>query len=854
MGKTQSRILISTEQRAKKLRALSALRWPLRRTWLGLFAERFIRAFWPLWSIMFVLYAAVSFGLQDRLTLELFYFLGLGSLGALAWFTYQGFAGFRWPRGAEVMDRLDRSLKGRPLSAMWDEQAIGASDVQSVQVWSVHVERMIDMARKARAVAPDLRLSQSDPFALRYVAASALVVGLLFGAANRGGNLIEKIAPDSAVAVVTGPLFEGWIEPPQYTGKPSIYLNDVAGDLPIEVPEGSRVTLRLYGPSGDAEFSESVSGAATPLGIDDLSSGQNFLVSQSGDLTVTVSGGKTKSWNLRMIADAPPTIERLGEVERTPNGEMRLTFKAGDDYGVLGGQARIELDLPAVDRRYGLTFDPEPIEPIILDIPLPYNGETREFEDVIVDDLAQHPWAGLPVRLFLSASDAVQDSANSGNETIILPGRRFFDPLAASIVELRRDLLWNRENAPRVAQVLRAVTYLPEDIFDNEKAFLAIRSAIRRIEGDLQSNLSDTVRDDVVDLMWHAALLIEEGDVNDAAEALRRAQERLSEAIENGATEEELAQLSDELRRAMQEYMEQLARDAEQNPDRETAQQGERREITSNDLQNMLDRIEDLARQGRNQEAQALLEQLRQMMENMEVARRGPGQDEGPGLQGMRDLQDTMRQQQELADEAFRRLQDRFNGNSNGDMQFGDPGRNDNGRPREGNSLPSLQELARRQEALRQLLENQRGALPESGNEEGRLTRDALRRAEREMGEAGDALRNNDPAAALDNQAEALEALREGIQRLGEDLAQTENPNRGRQGAQQGARDPESREDPLGRQAGTTGRIGSEEELLSEQEMFKRSQDLIDEIRRRSGQRDRPRLELDYLKRLLDRF
>ena len=29
-----------------------------------------------------------------------------------------------------------------------------------------------------------------------------------------------------------------------------------------------------------------------------------------------------------------------------------------------------------------------------------------------------------------------------------LPARRFFDPLAAAVIEQRRDLLWSRENAP----------------------------------------------------------------------------------------------------------------------------------------------------------------------------------------------------------------------------------------------------------------------------------------------------------------------------------------------------------------------------------------------------------------------
>ena len=38
------------------------------------------------------------------------------------------------------------------------------------------------------------------------------------------------------------------------------------------------------------------------------------------------------------------------------------------------------------------------------------------------------------------------------------------------------------------------------------------------------------------------------------------------------------------------------------------------------------------------------------------------------------------------------------------------------------------------------------------------------------------------------------------------------------------------------------------------EDMMRRAQELFDEIRRRSGEQSRPEVELDYLKRLLDRF
>ena len=70
-------------------------------------------------------------------------------------------------------------------------------------------------------------------------------------------------------------------------------------------------------------------------------------------------------------------------------------------------------------------------------------------------------------------------------------------------------------------------------------------------------------RDEIAEALWELALQIEEGDLNDALERLRRAQEQLAEAMRNGATDEEIASLMQELRQAMQDYMRQLAEQSE---------------------------------------------------------------------------------------------------------------------------------------------------------------------------------------------------------------------------------------------------------------------------------------------------
>ena len=120
------------------------------------------------------------------------------------------------------------------------------------------------------------------------------------------------------------------------------------------------------------------------------------------------------------------------------------------------------------------------------------------------------------------------------------------------------------------------------------------------------------------------------------------------------------------------------------------------------------------------------------------------------------------------------------------------------------------------------------------------------------MDGAEGALRQDDYAGAIDQQSEAMEALREGMRSLGEAMAQQ---NQGQTGQGDQASDLISQNrDPLGRSTGSQGSLGTDDNLLQGEDAYRRARELLDEIRRRSGDSERPRIELDYLRRLLDRF
>src|SRR6056297_3998755 len=106
----------------------------------------------------------------------------------------------------------------RPITALRDTVAVGNSDPATQSVWDVHVARMAARAAEARVPEPDLRLSARDPYALRYVAATALAMALLFGTLGRVSEVGDAVGLGPGAASASGPSWEGWVEPPIYTG------------------------------------------------------------------------------------------------------------------------------------------------------------------------------------------------------------------------------------------------------------------------------------------------------------------------------------------------------------------------------------------------------------------------------------------------------------------------------------------------------------------------------------------------------------------------------------------------------------------------------------------------------------
>lgn len=803
--------------RQRKL--LSFLSGRIALTKASLLLENFLRAFWPLLTLAGFAYAALAFGALAVLPEGMALWVVAALVLLAGWLLFRGVRGFSLPSRSQALDRLDQNLENHPIASLQDSPAINTRDPFAKELWAAHIAQMQAAAKAAQAPMPAPDLPQQDRVGLRLLALTAVLAALLFapkyGVEALHTSLGGEVGPAGPSVAI-----EAWASPPAYTGKPAIYLTELAQGARVELPIGSEITLRTYG-DGAFSLNEGVSGEAAELFAPEPDSpprDARFAALLNGEIEVLDGNTSLGKWEVAIIPDEPPSLAVPDGISKSREGELSIEYAAQDDYGIVATRYIIHPELDNVTRAYGLTPDPTVLpEDMTGELPLPFSQDLTDIKETLLADYSKHIWAHLPVSITLEVTDGAGQVASLVLETDELPALSFFDPLAGAIVEQRRDILWSAENDPRVSQVLRAVSYHPEEgLFSSASTYLLLRSAIRRMGYQMEDGLDDSERAGLEELLWQIALQIENGDLSGAEARLRRAQERLSQALENGATNEEIADLMDELREATDDYLDMLAQNME--PGEQQQAQGEGQTITQDQLQEMLDKIQELSENGQTEEAQQLLEELQNFMDNMQMTQ-GSGGSPRPGSAEQQQLQDGLQEQQELSDEAFQQLQEQF-GQQQGEQEG------------------AGQDLAERQEQLREYIEQ----LREQG-----AGGEGLEEAERNMGRARDRLNEGDFSGAFDEQAQAMENMRETLRQM-ENTEQAGET--GQSGEELGQRDLY---DPLGRPIGNRGRADGDT-AVPDKNASDRAKELLDEIRRRSGDSTRPSEELDYLNRLLDRF
>ncbi len=777
--------------------------------------------------------------------LGLFCLLALGALFPLVW--------FRWPSREEGLSRLDRGsgIRHRPATALTD--SLATKDPVALALWQAQRERTLASIKRIRAGLPSPRLAIHDPWALR-----ALVVVLMVAAYIAAGD--ERLMRTAAAFDWNGVLspanirVDAWVTPPNYTAKPPIILSAANKEVgvpvsgPLPVPAGSTLIVRSSGGTLDVVaaggLTEAVPTEQAPKGTNE----RRFTIAGDGTAHVRAPAGQPQ-WKFNAVPDRAPTIALAKDPERQARGSLQMSYKIEDDYGVTEAQAHF-----AVRSAAGVpkgAAEPRPLfDAPHFSLVLP-NARTRNGVGQTVKDLSADPYAGADVTLTLTARDEAGNEGHSEPFNMRLPERLFTKPLARALIEQRRILALDANRNAEVHTALDALMIAPELFMPETGQYLGLYSVTRQLEA---ARTDDAMRE-VVASLWALAVNIEDGDITDVDKALRAAQDALKQALDRGASDEEIKKLTQDLRAALDNFLRQLAEQQRNNP------QALARPLDPNtkmmrqqDLNNMIERMERLSRSGDKDAAKQLLEQLQEMLENLQMAQ--PGQSGDSDMeQALNELGDMIRKQQQLRDKTFKQGQDlrrdRAHGKQ-GEQSLGDLQQDQQAlRDR----LKKLQqELAKRGMGQQPGQRGEKGQKGQDGDQQQGDGEDGLGEADSAMNDAGSKLGEGNADGAVDSQGQALEALRKGAQKLAEGMQQGDGQGNGpgdRAGRQQNGGNTS---DPLGRPL--RGReFGDDLTVKIPGEIdVQRVRRILEELRRRLADPQRPKIELDYIERLLKDF
>ncbi len=773
----------------------------------------------------------------------------------------------RVPDSQDGLRRLDRTsgLPHRPATAIADDLAVTSNDPVSLALWRAHLDQALRAAQSLKAGVPAPRLTARDPLALRALVL-VLVIATFFMAGDDRGKRLAAAFDWQGVVASRNFRIDAWVTPPAYTAKPPIILSGLRpgeaappANGAITVPSGSTLVVRGTGDvhldvqttGGIADVPADQHPAPPPAGTEE----KRYTITEAG--TVTLRGtGSNLAWSFAATADRPPTIALAKDPEPQARGGLLLAYTLEDDYGVTEAQATFARKDDA-DKETRPLFGPPDFT-----LTLP-QARTRNGVGQTIKDLTEHPWAGAEVALTLIAKDEAGNEGRSTPHEFRLPQRVFVKPVARALVEQRRILALDVDARAHVLMALNALAIAPERFTPEAGVYLGLRS----IAFQLEHARSDDALREVVASLWSLALAIEDGNISDVEKALRAAQEQLRQALERGASDEEIKKLTDNLRAAMDKFLQALAEQMRKNPqqlarplDRNTKM------LRQQDLQSMIDRLERLSRSGSKDAARELLDQLQSMLENLQMAQPGDSMDSDDDMMSSLDeLGDMIRKQQQLRDKTFRQGQD----------QRRDRQRGQRGQQGQQGDQKQLGDLQQDQKALRdrlsQLLEQlrkrgmgqnqgqgqqgQQGQPGQQGQQgqNGQGDMDELGRAGDAMGQAEGQLGEGDADNAVDSQGKALDAMRKGAQGMAQAMQQQGSQGPGRPGGRGQARAQQDT-DPLGRPL--RGRdYGDDVTVKVPGEIdVQRARRILEELRRRFGESERPQIELDYIERLLKDF
>ncbi|WP_045837428.1 TIGR02302 family protein [Hyphomicrobium sp. 99] len=812
-----------------------------------------------------------------------------------------------WPTRDDAIRRIERrsNIPHRPATSYEDTLTSGASDATTSAIWQAHRERLARAIARLRVGRPTPRTDRFDPWALRglllvlFIPIALLVTGSLgdrLAAAFRFGS--GEAGPPARV--------DAWVTPPPYTALPPVLLADgsqQAGDGTherttfFEVPDRSLLTLRGTGFGSTGLSLEVLSdGATAPVVVppEKSKNGETSSISEtryeirkSARIRALSGTRELGAWTFDVVPDAVPKIALTKDITGTPRGSMRVFYKAEDDYGLQSAEVKVRKVPPKPVESVKLWAQPPPLtgprlpleRPPVLGLKIPRPG-AKTVDTSALLDIGEHPWAGQRVQLWLEATDVGGQVGRSEPIEIVLPSRHFKNPLARALIEQRRNLAEDSRNRPKVVRALDALTMEPQGFIKDDGVYLGLRAIYHRLDRqETRAALNESI-----DELWQIALKIEDGALSQAERALKDAQDHLSDAIEKG-DDKEIQDAMAELKKRLNDYLNEMQKNAEkENPSGDQQQQDDQNsELGQQDLDQMMKDLEKSAREGSRDEAERMLSEMRELMDRLQASNSPEARAQQKRAQEMmkklNELSDLTGKQQQLMDDTFgqQRRQEGQGGSQEdqsgqgspksgkgkqgqqngqgrqqggqGDMQADQEGGGQQGEGQQGSQGKSGGQQKRGKGSLQDRqaqLRNELDKLQKDLEQMGAGDPDKLANAQESMGKAEDALKQGDLDEAANQQGQALEQMRQSAQQMAEQMQKNAQQRLGRGG--------NSPRDPMGRPQRAQGPDLGTSVKVPDAIDAQRAREILEELRKRSGENRRPQDELEYIDRLLKRF
>ena len=777
---------------------------------LVLFWENLWPRFWPFLIVSSLFIITILFNGFSALPVSV-HLLLLGLFGLSLFVSLLlAFRGVTWPSQAQALHRLekDSGFKDQPLFALTDRPVSGVDNKFAQAIWINHQDRMSAAMKHVVLQKPQSHLHKRDPYSLRALLIIGLVLGVIEARFDYTDRLMRAFVPTSQLANLQNWKIQAWVTPPAHTGLSPSYLTAEAGAdgarNPLKIAQHSKFLVRLEGhPTQDTI---TVSMGPFEEKLENLGKGVFSLetvLDQGEDLVVKRDGDLLYHWPVRIVADMPPQIKLNEELKIGFRGHMSIPYEAYDDYGLK--QVALEVRRLVANE----------VDPVMIETPVDGVKNKSSFRG----DFTAHPWAGKKVTLTPKVTDNAEQTAFGYALEIVLPERNFTHPLAQELVGLRKQL-YDQPKLDRLFIRLRLDQLLqkPAAFDHNLSMYFALRVATDR----LYVNMTKGEVESVQTILWETAVFLDEGAAGSARNQLEYMTQQMQEMMQSGAQKTGMESLFEQMRKSLDKYMQEMHKSMPDMKGLEQALGPQNAQMVNQDeLVNMLEQARDLMRAGNIEAAKQLMEQFQSILSQLAMQKQPSAEHLKAAQDVMKNLQNVQKAEQELLDETFQRVR--------------------NQRKPTLESTQKAVEQAEEQKRIRQSLRTQMKKLKKMGAK----IPDGLIEAEQAMKRASQSLERGLDEDAIQAQTYALDQLRKGLQESATSMAQKMGM-------------PPTPQmmpgyDPMGR--GMRGRMNMENGQMvpTEAEMHK-SREILQELYRRAGQKNRPEQELKYIERLLERF